>query len=91
MFWFDESILIGWCIRGVFRVWVLSVPLGFSKTEFIPPSPCHLSLFPGHYDARARVLICHMTSLFHLPLEELELLEETFLESLKETREEESE
>ncbi|XP_066126355.1 transmembrane and coiled-coil domain-containing protein 4 isoform X1 [Saccopteryx bilineata] len=49
------------------------------------------SLKDGHYDARARVLICHMTSLFRVPLEELDLLEETFLESLKETKEEESE
>ncbi|KAF5924701.1 hypothetical protein HPG69_004573 [Diceros bicornis minor] len=43
------------------------------------------------YDARARVLVCHMTSLLQVPLGELDLLEETFLESLKETKEEESE
>ncbi|KAK1340423.1 hypothetical protein QTO34_018993 [Cnephaeus nilssonii] len=49
------------------------------------------SLKDGRYDARARVLICHVTSLLHLPLGELDLLEETFLESLKETKEEESE
>ncbi|XP_077631695.1 transmembrane and coiled-coil domain-containing protein 4 isoform X2 [Crocuta crocuta] len=49
------------------------------------------SLQDGRYDARARVLICHMTSLFHVPVGELDLLEETFLESLKETKEEESE
>ncbi|XP_047581648.1 transmembrane and coiled-coil domain-containing protein 4 [Lutra lutra] len=49
------------------------------------------SLKDGHYDARARVLICHMTSVFQVPLGELDLLEETFLESLKETKEEESE
>ncbi|XP_045862557.1 transmembrane and coiled-coil domain-containing protein 4 isoform X1 [Meles meles] len=49
------------------------------------------SLKDGRYDARARVLICHMTSLFRVPLGELDLLEETFLESLKETKEEESE
>lgn len=49
------------------------------------------SLKDGRYDARARVLICHMTSLFRVPLAELDLLEETFLESLKETKEEESE
>ncbi|KAJ8780860.1 hypothetical protein J1605_000903 [Eschrichtius robustus] len=46
---------------------------------------------PGRYDARARVLICHVTSLLRVPLEELDLLEEMFLESLKETKEEESE
>ncbi|XP_045638608.1 transmembrane and coiled-coil domain-containing protein 4 isoform X3 [Ursus americanus] len=49
------------------------------------------SLKDGRYDARARVLICHMTSLFRVPLGELDLLEETFLESLKDTKEEESE
>ncbi|TKC53040.1 hypothetical protein EI555_014634, partial [Monodon monoceros] len=49
------------------------------------------SLKDGRYDARARVLVCHMTSLLQVPLEELDLLEETFLESLKETKEEESE
>uniref|UniRef100_A0A2K5XNK1 Transmembrane and coiled-coil domains 4 n=1 Tax=Mandrillus leucophaeus TaxID=9568 RepID=A0A2K5XNK1_MANLE len=45
----------------------------------------------GHYDARARVLVCHMTSLLQVPLEELDVLEETFLESLKGIKEEESE
>ncbi|XP_023614103.1 transmembrane and coiled-coil domain-containing protein 4 isoform X5 [Myotis lucifugus] len=49
------------------------------------------SLKDGRYDARARVLICHVTSLLRLPVGELDLLEETFLESLKETKEEESE
>ncbi|XP_059771200.1 transmembrane and coiled-coil domain-containing protein 4 isoform X2 [Balaenoptera ricei] len=49
------------------------------------------SLKDGRYDARARVLICHVTSLLRVPLEELDLLEEMFLESLKETKEEESE
>ncbi|XP_061040808.1 transmembrane and coiled-coil domain-containing protein 4 isoform X4 [Eubalaena glacialis] len=49
------------------------------------------SLKDGRYDARARVLIRHVTSLLRVPLEELDLLEETFLKSLKETKEEESE
>lgn len=49
------------------------------------------SLKDGRYDARARVLICHMASLLRAPLEELDLLEETFLENLKETKEEDSE
>ncbi|XP_074233380.1 transmembrane and coiled-coil domain-containing protein 4 isoform X5 [Camelus bactrianus] len=49
------------------------------------------SLKDGRYDARARVLVCHVTSLLRVPLEELDLLEETFLESLKESKEEESE
>ncbi|XP_073937265.1 transmembrane and coiled-coil domain-containing protein 4 isoform X5 [Castor canadensis] len=58
------------------------------------PSPwhsCFQNLSKGHYDARARVLICHVTSLLHVPSEDLDILEETFLESLKETKEEESE
>lgn len=49
------------------------------------------SLKDDRYDARARVLICHMASLLRAPLEELDLLEETFLESLKESKEEDSE
>uniref|UniRef100_A0A8C0J2X1 Transmembrane and coiled-coil domains 4 n=1 Tax=Chelonoidis abingdonii TaxID=106734 RepID=A0A8C0J2X1_CHEAB len=35
-----------------------------------------------YYDARARVLICHVTWLLRIPLEELEVLEESLLESL---------
>ncbi|KAL4666654.1 hypothetical protein H8959_005343 [Pygathrix nigripes] len=50
-----------------------------------------VSLKDGHYDARARVLVCHMTSLLQVPLEELDVLEKTFLESLKAIKEEESE
>ncbi|NXJ53950.1 TMCO4 protein, partial [Spizaetus tyrannus] len=49
------------------------------------------SLRDGYYDARARVLICHITWLLRIPLEELEVLEESLLESLKEQKEEESE
>ncbi|NXP25525.1 TMCO4 protein, partial [Scytalopus superciliaris] len=49
------------------------------------------SLRDGYYDARARVLICHINLLLRLPLEELEVLEESLLESLKEQKEEESE
>ncbi|KAM9256290.1 LOW QUALITY PROTEIN: transmembrane and coiled-coil domain-containing protein 4 [Cariama cristata] len=49
------------------------------------------SLRGGYYDARARVLICHITWLLRIPLEELEVLEESLLESLKEQKEEESE
>ncbi|NXV74087.1 TMCO4 protein, partial [Atlantisia rogersi] len=43
------------------------------------------------YDARARVLICHITWLLRIPMEELEVLEESLLEILKEQKEEESE
>ncbi|NXK24228.1 TMCO4 protein, partial [Arenaria interpres] len=49
------------------------------------------SLRDGYYDARARVLICHIIWLLRIPLEELEALEESLLESLKEQKEEESE
>ncbi|KAM7098913.1 transmembrane and coiled-coil domain-containing protein 4 isoform 1-T16 [Molossus nigricans] len=49
------------------------------------------SLKDGRYDARARVLLCHMTSLLGVASRELDLLEETFLESLKDSKEEESE
>jgi len=38
-----------------------------------------------------RVLICHISWLLRIPLEELEALEESLLESLKEQTEEESE
>uniref|UniRef100_A0A8C3K4K0 Transmembrane and coiled-coil domains 4 n=1 Tax=Calidris pygmaea TaxID=425635 RepID=A0A8C3K4K0_9CHAR len=48
-----------------------------------------LALF-WYYDARARVLICHIIWLLRIPLEELEVLEESLLESLKEQKEEES-
>ncbi|OWK54604.1 Transmembrane and coiled-coil domain-containing protein 4 [Lonchura striata] len=48
------------------------------------------SLQDGSYDARARVLICRVSWLLRLPLEDLEVLEESLLESLKEQKEEES-
>ncbi|NWT06401.1 TMCO4 protein, partial [Mionectes macconnelli] len=46
---------------------------------------------PRYYDARARVLICHISLLLKISLEELEVLEESLLESLKDQKEEESE
>ncbi|KYO24549.1 transmembrane and coiled-coil domain-containing protein 4 [Alligator mississippiensis] len=49
------------------------------------------SLKDGYYDARTRVLISHINWLLRIPLEELEVLEECLLESLKEQKEEESE
>ncbi|XP_043854129.1 transmembrane and coiled-coil domain-containing protein 4 [Dromiciops gliroides] len=49
------------------------------------------SLRNGAYDARARVLVCHITWLLKIPPEELENLEETFLESLNGRQQEESE
>ncbi|NWS14341.1 TMCO4 protein, partial [Pachyramphus minor] len=59
-----------------------------------PAVPLALVCFPKeiwYYDARARVLICHISLLLRIPLEELEVLEESLLESLKEQKEEESE
>ncbi|XP_068935450.1 transmembrane and coiled-coil domain-containing protein 4 [Petaurus breviceps papuanus] len=49
------------------------------------------SLRNGSYDARARVLVCHVSWLLKISPEELENLEEMLLESLKERQEEESE
>ncbi|KAM7030785.1 transmembrane and coiled-coil domain-containing protein 4 isoform 3-T3 [Acridotheres tristis] len=45
----------------------------------------------GSYDARARVLICRVSWLLRIPLDDLEVLEESLLESLKDQKEEESE
>uniref|UniRef100_A0A8D0R6D7 Transmembrane and coiled-coil domain-containing protein 4 n=1 Tax=Sus scrofa TaxID=9823 RepID=A0A8D0R6D7_PIG len=62
------------------------------KDPILEDSPLLITqVHPWRYDARARVLICRVTSLLRVPLEELDLLEETFLESLKETKEKESE
>ncbi|NXR27235.1 TMCO4 protein, partial [Cinclus mexicanus] len=54
---------------------------------------CFPGLFSlqGSYDARARVLIFHISWLLRIPLEDLEVLEESLLESLKDQKEEESE
>ncbi|XP_072887984.1 transmembrane and coiled-coil domain-containing protein 4 [Hemitrygon akajei] len=41
------------------------------------------SLKDGYYDARARVLIRHITWLLRIPFEDLELFEESLVESLK--------
>ncbi|XP_063001549.1 transmembrane and coiled-coil domain-containing protein 4 [Elgaria multicarinata webbii] len=49
------------------------------------------SLQDGSYDARARVLLSHVTWLLRIPLEELEASEECLLECLNEDQEEESE
>uniref|UniRef100_H3AUM4 Transmembrane and coiled-coil domains 4 n=1 Tax=Latimeria chalumnae TaxID=7897 RepID=H3AUM4_LATCH len=45
----------------------------------------------GYYDARARVLICHIAWLLRVPFEELEVFEESLIESLKEQKQEQSE
>ncbi|XP_078414173.1 transmembrane and coiled-coil domain-containing protein 4 isoform X1 [Cetorhinus maximus] len=49
------------------------------------------SLKDGYYDARARVLIRHITWLLRISFEELEIFEESLVESLKEHKETESE
>ncbi|KAJ6656855.1 hypothetical protein lerEdw1_003186 [Lerista edwardsae] len=49
------------------------------------------SLKDGSYDARARVLLSHVTWLLRIPLATLEASEERLLECLKEEKEEESE
>ncbi|XP_003471411.1 transmembrane and coiled-coil domain-containing protein 4 isoform X2 [Cavia porcellus] len=70
---------------------LLKDPILKGDPSLITQDLLSFSLKEGRYDARARVLVCHITSLLQVPLEELDVLEETFLESLKETREEESE
>ncbi|XP_004637713.1 transmembrane and coiled-coil domain-containing protein 4 [Octodon degus] len=70
---------------------LLKDPILKGDPSLITQDLLSFSLKEGRYDARARVLVCHMTSLLQVPLEELDVLEETFLESLKETKEEESE
>ncbi|KFP70804.1 Transmembrane and coiled-coil domain-containing protein 4, partial [Acanthisitta chloris] len=49
------------------------------------------SLKDGYYDARARVLLCRVCWLLRIPLEELEVMEESLLVSLNEQKVEESE
>ncbi|XP_038678078.1 transmembrane and coiled-coil domain-containing protein 4 isoform X2 [Scyliorhinus canicula] len=49
------------------------------------------SLKDGYYDARARVLIRHITWLLRISFEELEIFEESLVESLKGHKETESE
>nr|XP_012643133.1 transmembrane and coiled-coil domain-containing protein 4 [Microcebus murinus]XP_012643134.1 transmembrane and coiled-coil domain-containing protein 4 [Microcebus murinus]XP_020136740.1 transmembrane and coiled-coil domain-containing protein 4 [Microcebus murinus] len=75
----------------VFAQILLKDPILKDDSLVITQDLLTFSLKDGRYDARARVLICHMNSLLQVPLEELDFLEETFLESLKETKEEESE
>ncbi|NXD01199.1 TMCO4 protein, partial [Certhia familiaris] len=59
----------------------------------VSPCACFTLLFclQGSYDARARVLICRVSWLLRIPLEDLKVLEESLLESLKEQKEEDSE
>ncbi|XP_032635433.1 transmembrane and coiled-coil domain-containing protein 4 isoform X1 [Chelonoidis abingdonii] len=70
---------------------LLKDPVLVNNPVIITQDLVSFSLKDGYYDARARVLICHVTWLLRIPLEELEVLEESLLESLKEQEEEESE
>lgn len=75
----------------IFAQTLLKDPILKDNPSAVSQDLLSFSLKDGHYDARARVLVCHVTSLLQVPTEELDLLEEVFLESLKDTREEESE
>ncbi|CAM5166399.1 unnamed protein product [Eretmochelys imbricata] len=70
---------------------LLKDPVLSNNPVIITQDLVSFSLKDGYYDARARVLICHVTWLLRIPLEELEVLEESLLESLKEQKEEASE
>ncbi|XP_051027536.1 transmembrane and coiled-coil domain-containing protein 4 [Acomys russatus] len=75
----------------IFAQTLLKDPILKGDPSAITQDLLSFSLKDGHYDARARVLVCHVTSLLQVPVEELAILEEAFLESLKDTKEEESE
>lgn len=75
----------------IFAQTLLQDPILRDNPSAVSQDLLSFSLKNGHYDARARVLVCHVTSLLQVPMEELDILEEVFLESLKDTKEEESE
>lgn len=75
----------------IFAQTLLKDPILKDNPSAISQDLLSFSLKDGHYDARARVLVCHVTSLLEVPLEELDILEEVFVESLKDAKEEESE
>ncbi|XP_059111266.1 transmembrane and coiled-coil domain-containing protein 4 isoform X3 [Peromyscus eremicus] len=75
----------------IFAQTLLKDPILKGDPSAVTQDLLSFSLKDGHYDARARVLVCHVTSLLQVPVEELDILEEAFLESLKDTKEEESE
>ncbi|XP_025068936.1 transmembrane and coiled-coil domain-containing protein 4 isoform X3 [Alligator sinensis] len=70
---------------------LLKDPVLKNKPVIITQDLLSFSLKDGYYDARTRVLISHISWLLRIPLEELEVLEESLLESLKAQKEEESE
>ncbi|XP_035295358.1 transmembrane and coiled-coil domain-containing protein 4 isoform X3 [Cricetulus griseus] len=75
----------------IFAQTLLKDPILKGDPSAVTQDLLSFSLKDGHYDARARVLVCHVTSLLQVPMEELDILEEAFLESLRDTKEEESE
>uniref|UniRef100_A0A8C6H757 Transmembrane and coiled-coil domains 4 n=1 Tax=Mus spicilegus TaxID=10103 RepID=A0A8C6H757_MUSSI len=75
----------------IFAQTLLQDPILRDNPSAVSQDLLSFSLKNGHYDARARVLVCHVTSLLQVPMEELDILEEVFLESLKDAKEEESE
>ncbi|XP_042128126.2 transmembrane and coiled-coil domain-containing protein 4 isoform X1 [Peromyscus maniculatus bairdii] len=75
----------------IFAQTLLKDPILKGDASAVTQDLLSFSLKDGHYDARARVLVCHVTSLLQVPVDELDILEEAFLESLKDTKEEESE
>ncbi|NXH73023.1 TMCO4 protein, partial [Hydrobates tethys] len=70
---------------------VLKDPILKENPVVITQDLLSFSLRDGYYDARVRVLICRINWLLRIPLEELDVLEESLLESLKEQKEEELE
>ncbi|XP_054857556.1 transmembrane and coiled-coil domain-containing protein 4 [Eublepharis macularius] len=70
---------------------LLKEPLLEENPKIITQDLMSFSLKDGRYDARARVLLAHITWLLRIPLVELEALEEHLLECLNEEEEEESE
>ncbi|XP_053137228.1 transmembrane and coiled-coil domain-containing protein 4 [Hemicordylus capensis] len=69
---------------------LLKDPVLKDNSDIITQDLVAFSLKDGYYDARARVLLSHVTWLLRIPLTELEASEERLLECLKDEEEEES-
>ncbi|XP_042333923.1 transmembrane and coiled-coil domain-containing protein 4 [Sceloporus undulatus] len=70
---------------------LLKEPLVRENPSVVTQDLVSFSLKDGYYDARARVLLSHVTWLLRVPLVALESSEESLLECLDEEKEEESE
>uniref|UniRef100_A0A8D0E0Q7 Transmembrane and coiled-coil domains 4 n=1 Tax=Salvator merianae TaxID=96440 RepID=A0A8D0E0Q7_SALMN len=70
---------------------LLKEPLVKDNPSIIVEDLVSFCLKDGYYDARARVLLSHITCLLRIPTAELEASEDCLLECLKEEKEEESE